>query len=247
MTNEMIIHTEGIVLKTFDFRETSRIVTFFTKNHGKVKGVMKGVRKDPGKFGSSVDKFSVNDIVYYQYSRSDLHLISQCDLTQYFFSIRQDYKRNMAANYMLELVDTVMPSEHPNKKVYRLMLDYLQELETTEDIDKLVHIFQIKILLLSGFRPHVEACVKCRKTIGGKARFSLKSGGLICPECPTHETDFTTISKGTIASMLHIEQNEWLKSLRLGLTKTVRKELKYILNNFLVYHLGRKIKTAKYL
>lgn len=243
----MIIQTEGIVLKTFDFRETSRIGTFFTKNYGKVKGVLKGVRKDSKKFGSSIDKFSVNDIVYYEYRRSDLHLISQCDLKQFFFSIRQNYKRNVAANYMLELVDIVMPAEHPNRKVYRLMLNYLESLETVEDIDKLVHIFQIKILLLSGFRPHIDACVKCHKQIDGGARFSLRAGGLICVCCPTTETNFMTISRGTVASMLHIEQNEWSKSLRLGLTKTVRKELKYILNNFLVYHLGRKIKSAKYL
>lgn len=243
----MIVHTEGIVLKTFDLRETSRVATFFTRDHGKMKGVLKGIRKDPGKFGSSVDKFSVNDIVYYQYTRSDLHLVSQCDLMQFYFAIRQDYRRNIAAHYMLELVDTVMPPEHPNKKVYRLMLDYLRGLETTADIDKLVHIFQIKILSLSGFRPHVDACVKCRRKIRGKAGFSLTAGGLICPQCPEGETNVIMISGGTIASILHLEQNDWTKSLRLGLTFTARKELKYILNNFLVYHLERKMKTAKYL
>jgi DNA repair protein RecO (recombination protein O) len=243
----MIVHTEGIVLKTFDFRETSRIATFFTKDHGKVKGVLKGIRKDFRKFGSSVDTFSVNDIVYYQYSRSDLHLISQCDLKQFFFSARQDYKKNVAANYTLELVDTVMPPEYPNRKVYSLMLDFLGSLEGAVDIDKLVHIFQIKVLLLSGFRPHIDACLKCRRKIEGRARFSMKSGGLICFECPTSETNFVMVSRGTVASMLHIEQSHWPASLRLGLTDTVRKELKYVLNNFLVYHLGRKIRSARYL
>ena len=243
----MIHSTEGIVLKTFDLRETSRIATFFTKDCGKIKGVLKGIRKDPRKFGSSIDKFSVNGMVYYEYRNSDLHLVSQCDLKQFYFTIRQDYKRNVAANYMLELVDTVMPLEHPNKRVYRLMLDYLGSLEAIDDIDRLVHIFQIKILLLSGFRPHVDACVKCHKKVLGKARFSLRAGGLICSYCPTTETNFTPISKGTIASMLHIEQSDWIKSLRLGLTRTARKELKYLLNNFLIYHLGKNIKSAKYL
>ncbi|MCK5082640.1 MAG: DNA repair protein RecO [Candidatus Omnitrophica bacterium] len=243
----MIQSTEGIVLKTFDLRETSRIAVFYTKDRGKVKGVLKGIRADSRKFGSSIDKFSVNGLVYYEYSRSDLHLISQCDLKQFYFMIRQDYKRNVAANYMLELVDTVMPPEHPNKRVYCLMLDYLASLETVEDIDKLVHIFQIKILLLSGFRPHIDACVKCRKKVDGKVRFSLRAGGLICAQCPTTETNFSMISRGTIASMLHIEQSDWSKSLRLGLTNTARKELKYILNNFLIYHLGKKIRSARYL
>lgn len=243
----MILKTEAIVLKTFDFRETSRIAIFFTKDYGKVKGVLKGIRKDPRKFGSHVEKFSVNDIVYYQYRRSDLHLISHCDLKQYSLAIRDDYRRNMAAHYALELIDIIMPAEQPSHKIYQLLFHYLGALETIRDVDKLVHFLQIKILLLSGFRPHIDTCVKCRKKVEKKARFSLSSGGLICGSCPTREMNLIPISNGTIASVIHIEQAPWEKSLRLGLTKTVKKELKYILNKFLVYHLERKIRTEAYL
>ncbi|MBF0521599.1 MAG: DNA repair protein RecO [Candidatus Omnitrophica bacterium] len=243
----MIIKTEAIVLKAFDYRETSRIARFFTKDYGKVSGVLKGIRKDPKKFGSHVDKFSVNDIVYYQYRNSDLHLISQCDLKQFFFPIRQDYKRSLAANYSLELVDVIMPTEQKNVEIYQLMLDYFKNLETVKDVDKLVHIFQIKVLLGSGFRPHIDSCVRCERKVHDHVRFSLSLGGLVCPNCPTTEAHVTAISQGTISSMLHIEQGDWPQCLRLGLTDLVRKELKYLLNNFLVYHLGKRIKTAKYL
>jgi DNA repair protein RecO (recombination protein O) len=243
----MIVKTEGIVLRNYDYRETSKIASFYTWDHGKMRGVLKGIRKDPRKFGSHVDKFSVNDIVYYQYRKTDLHLISQCDLKQFFFPVRQDYKRNLAANYITELVDAVMPVEQPNQPVYTLMLQALNALETIQDISKLVYIFQIKILALSGFSPHIDACVKCNRPISGKVRFSLRSGGLICPSCPTQEQSFTLISRGTIATMLYVERNKWEKSLKLGMTKTVKKELKYILNHFLVYHLEKRIKSAKYL
>ena len=243
----MIVQTEGIVLKSFDFRETSRIVTFFTLHHGKVKGVLKGIRKDLKKFGSHVDKFSVNDMVYYHYSRSDLHLVSQCDLKQFFFVLRQDYKKNLAASYAMELVDMVMPAEQANKKIYQLLLEYLNSLERLSDIDKLVHLFQIKILQLSGFSPHLDSCVKCERKIKGRMRFSMKEGGLVCPECSTGDAHFTLISQGAVASILHIEQNSWDKCLRLGLTTAVKKELKFTLNNFLVFHLERQLKSAKYL
>ena len=107
----MIVKTEAIVLKSFDFRETSRIATFFTRDYGKVSGVLKGIRKDYRKFGSSVERFSVNDIVYYQYRNSDLHLISQCDLKAFFYPVRQDLKKSLAASYISELVNLVMPVE----------------------------------------------------------------------------------------------------------------------------------------
>lgn len=243
----MINKTEGFVLKSFDFRETSKIVTFFTKEHGKLKGVMKGIRKDSRKFGSNVDKFSKNEIVYYEYRRSELHLISQCDLKCYYFPIRQDYQKNLAANYVLELVDAIMQVEEQNEHVYQLLENFLESLETAKEINKLIYAFQVKILLLSGFKPHLDSCVVTGQKITGRARFSVKLGGLVSPDVKTDDRTFHVISRGTINYITHIEQVDWKLSMRVGLTPSAHQELKFILNNFLVYHLEKKIKAAKYL
>lgn len=243
----MIPKTEAIVLKSFDYRETSRIVTFFTKEQGKITGVMKGIRKDPKKFGSSVEKYSVNDLVYYHYKRSDLHLISQCDLKQYFFPIREDYERNVAANYALELVNKILPAEQVNAEVYQLLLLFLEQLQQEKDIEKLISLFQIKILQYSGFSPHLDSCVQCEKPVKGKVLFSMSSGGLVCSECTTMEKSFTIISQGSVSTIMHLERATWQECLRLGLATKVRAELKYVLNNFLEYHLEQPVKSSKYL
>ncbi len=242
----MIIKTQGIVLKSFDFRETSRIATFFTREQGKVSGVLKGIRKDHRKFGSSLERFSENDIVYYQYRNSDLHLISQCDLIRYFLAVRQDLKKSLAASYILELVYIVMPPEEVNKNVYQLMLDFLAALEETTDINQLVYIFQIKMLSYSGFRPHLDACLKCKREVSGTVKFSPQEGGLICLKCRSADPNIQMISQGTVSSILHVEKSDWAGCLRLKYSPFVQKELKYILNNFLVFHLGKKIRSAKY-
>src|SRR6185436_12398551 len=116
-----IVKTQAIVLKSFDFRETSRIATFFTKEFGKMSGILKGIRTDPKKFGSSLDRFSINDIVYYQHRNSDLHLVSHCDLRQFFFPVRQDLKKSLAASYILELINAIMPPEEKNEDIYQLI------------------------------------------------------------------------------------------------------------------------------
>ena len=243
----MILKTEAIVLKSFDFRETSRIATFFTKEYGKVSGVLKGIRTDHRKFGSSVDRFSVNDIVYYRYRNSDLHLISHCDLREFFYIVRQDLKKSVAASYILELVNLVMPTEEKNDLVYALMVNFLNDLQQFEDVSLLVHIFQIKILLYSGFKPHLDTCLKCKKKVNMTVRFSLKEGGLVCADCPLTDAAVHLISPGSVASLLYIEKNDWQNCLKLRLTEAVKNELKYMLNNFLVFHLGRKLRSAKYL
>ena len=243
----MIAKTEGIVLKSFDFRETSRIATFFTLDFGKVKGVLKGIRKDPGKFGSSVDRFSVNDLVFYQHRHSDIHLVSHCDMKEYFYLLRADLKKMTAASYVLELVDAVMPAEEENGEIYRLMQDFFKSLQTAHDAGKLVHAFQIKILSLSGFKPHLENCVRCPNMIHGLARFSLKHGGLLCPSCQGASGETVAISRGAVASILHIQKSPWPAVLRLALALSVRKELKYVLNHFLVFHLERHLRSARFL
>lgn len=243
----MILKTEAVVLKTFDFRETSKIVVFFSKDYGKIKGLLKGIRKDPRKFGSCVDKFSVNDLVYYAHRHSDLHLISQCDLKEFFLPVRRDIKRSLAAQYLLELVDAMMPAEQENTEVYGLLLDGLKSLEDIRDVNKLVHIFQIKMLQISGFKPHLDSCLACRNRILDRARFSARLGGLVCGSCQTTAHCASPISAGTIASILHIERSDWRQGLRLGLTAVIKKELKYILNNFLVFHLERQLKTTRFI
>ncbi|MEW5895848.1 MAG: DNA repair protein RecO [Candidatus Omnitrophota bacterium] len=243
-----IISTPAIVLKTYDFRETSRIAVFFTRDQGKVTGILKGIRKDPKKFGSSVENFSVNDIVYYQYRNSDIHLISHCDMRSFFYPIRQDFKKTMAASYVLELVNLMMPIEAENKNIYELMTCFFEDLQGIEDVERLIRLFQIKALSFSGFRPHLDTCIACNKKVHGKAWFGLKEGGLICILCGErlHQT-LHPISPGTISTILYVEKSPWKNCLRIHLTRNSRDELKYILNNFLVFHLGKKIKSAQYL
>lgn len=243
----MIAKTEGIVLKSFDFRETSRIATFFTRDFGKVKGVLKGIRKDPRKFSSSVDRFSVNEIVYYQYRNSDIHLISHCDMKNYYNGLRQDLKRMTAASYAAELIDTVMAPEEHNAEIYQLLQDFLKNLQTVEDINKLVHMFQIKILSLSGFRPHLESCVRCTAAITSATRFNLRLGGLVCLKCQDVSGEAMAISKGAVASIRHVQQTPWAHAMRLGLDEPIKKELKYVLNHFLVFHLERHLRSTRFL
>lgn len=243
-----IISTEGIVLRTVDLRETSKIAFFFTRQQGKVKGVLKGIRKDPRKFGTSLEKFTVNDIVYYQYRNTDIHLVSQCDMKQFFAPIREDSRRIMAADYAAELVNRVMPDEEKNEPVYDLMLEFYSSLKPGADIDSLVHMFQIKFLSFSGFRPHIDSCVVCGKGIGQeRPGFSMQKGGLVCQRCQGKDTALVPVTRGAVTSLLYIEDKPWKACLLLKMPPSIKQELRRILNNFLVFHLEKNIKSAKYL
>ena len=108
-------------------------------------------------------------------------------------------------------------------------------------------IFKIKMLSLSGFKPHFDSCVSCGDRILGQSKFSLSLGGLLCGKCCGKDMASRSIFRGTIASVLYIEKNNLKNNLNLGLNPQIKKELEIILNAFLNFHLERELKSQKVL
>lgn len=239
--------TQGLLLVRRDFRETSIIAEFFTKEFGKISGLLKGIRAQPDKFASNLEPFSLNEIIFYRKTHSALHLISQADKLDNFTRIRQSLEKTTMASFMMELVASVMQPEDKNEEIFNLSLSSLKELETNYNPNKITTIFKIKMLALSGFKPHLDSCVCCLDKIMGQSKFSLALGGLLCPRCMQKDLTARAIFRGTVATILHIERNDFRTSLNLGLNPIIKKELDLILNAFLNFHLGKELKSQKLL
>ena len=244
----MSIHkTEAIVLNRRDFRETSTIADFFTRDFGKISGLLKGIRDDPAKFATNLEIFSHNEIIFYRKRNSSLHLVSQADKMNNFDNIRQDIVRTGLGCFMMELLGAIMPQEDKNEDIFDLAMNCLRELEVTRNHDKIMTIFKIKMLSLSGFKPHLDSCVTCGGRVLGLSKFSLMLGGLLCPKCYPKDNTARSIFRGTVASILHIEKNDFRNNLNLGMNPQIKKELELILNAFLNFHLERELKSQKVL
>ncbi len=238
----MICSTPAFVLRSYDFRETSKIATFFTRDFGKVKGVLKGIRSDPRKFSSTLPTLSLNHIIFYKKRISEIHLVSQCDLIDDFALTRGDLRSFGFSHFVAELIDVVMPLEDTHKEVFGLVFDFLNSLKDNKLDTR--HIFEIKILALSGFKPHFDSCLVCDAKIVNKGFFSHARGGLLCSKCLFHDTRAESIMPGTISSILYIERSNWTSCQRLHMTVSVRKQLDKILETFVQFHIGRTLKTA---
>lgn len=242
-----IQRTEAIVIKTFDFRETSIIAEFFTRDFGRLRGILKGIRDDSKKFASTLEPFSYNEIIFYRKRNSELHLVSQCDLRDNFLQLRRDIKKIHLASFLMELTIALLAPEDKNEEVFELILLCLKSLSETSDPVKIINIAQIKILKLSGFKPHFDSCVLCDEDIQDEARFSSVFGGLLCHKCRFRDSEVHPVLEGTISSIQHIEKSNWPDTLRLNLSQPMKKELQEMLGGFLNFHLERKLKTARFL
>lgn len=240
-----ICKTQAFILKKSDFRETSFIVRFFSCDFGKISCLFKGVRDEPHKIASTLEPFSLNEVIFYQGAKNELHIASQCDTVDNCDKLRSDLHKVQAALNMLGLVDALMQPEEVNSAVFSLLRDCLGFLVQERDYEKLLCIFKIKILSLSGFQPHIDSCVSCSSAVdyNQRAYFSSARGGLLCQKCSALDKSSRPVYRGTIASLQFIQKNNLQESFRLGLNTIIRKELSSLLDIFLRYHLEKELKS----
>ncbi|MFQ5680552.1 MAG: DNA repair protein RecO [Candidatus Omnitrophota bacterium] len=232
-----ICRTEGVVVRRFDFGNTSLIAEFFTRGFGRISGILKGIRADPKKFASYPEIFSRQEIIFYPTRNSSLHLVSQCDIKDGFWGIRDNLERIEAAGVLVSLVRALFAPEDKNDAAFGLIVSCLNDLSSVRDAAKMVNIARIKLLRLSGFRPHFDSCVVCGADIRSRARFSAAFGGLLCPECLPRDRAARLVSPGTVASIRHIQIAPWEDSRRLFFSPTVNRELIGILQRFIDFHI----------
>lgn len=159
-------------------------LTCLTDRFGKLKGLIKGLRAQPNRYGSAMEPLTVNRIVFYDTRTSQLHLISQCDLVEPLEELQRDLDTARLAALCADLVEAVVPLEEPQTPIYRLLRHTLEHLALGGQDPAAVRAhFIARLLRLAGFQPQVDACTGCNRAIQPPAYWSARQGGLLCPGC----------------------------------------------------------------
>jgi DNA repair protein RecO (recombination protein O) len=240
--------TRAILLYKRDVRETSVIASFFTKDFGKIKGLIKSARGSGAKFGVYLHEFAEFDIVFYERPKSDTYMVTQCDLVEPFSEIAQDLDKRLKAFYALELVDkfTVLCDDNPN--IYKLLEWILQRMRAERFTEKALVVFRIMLLEYTGFLPQFDACIECGKNIEKRnAAFSLRLSGLLCQDCLKMDMQVIPLSRGAVASIKMIRRQGCEKLASAMITGALVSELSIMLHRLIDYHLGEHLKTLDFI
>jgi DNA repair protein RecO (recombination protein O) len=238
--------SEAILLSKKDIRETSAICVFYTRDFGKIKGLIKGVRGQEAKFGLYLQEFAKYDIVYYEKKKADTYLVTQCDLKDAYTEIAEDFQRRIKAYFIIELIDKFTPLDDKSAEIYGLLGWILGLLRSRSFIDRPVIIFQIKLLDLCGFLPQLDSCVSCSAKLSKDSCFSVRLSGLLCDVCRSQDIQALLISKGAIASINMIRQYSIRQLERINITNNITKELSSLLERYISFHLGEHLKTHEF-
>ncbi|MDP2912996.1 MAG: DNA repair protein RecO [Candidatus Omnitrophota bacterium] len=240
--------TEGILLRRQDLRETSLILTFYTRGFGKIKGIVRGVRGARAQYGGGAfEIFSLDEVVFYERKTGDIYNISQCDLVEFFNPIRESLERIAYAAYILELLDSVTILADKNSEVFELLLDSMALLSGEASAKRVARIFEIRLLGLLGLMPVLEICANCGKAICPAAKFSFRHGGLVCKDCLESDREAHPILPGTVKFIQYVRGSPFDKAARIKVSSRVGKELETILREFLDYHVERRLNTVEFL
>jgi DNA repair protein RecO (recombination protein O) len=177
--------TEAIVLRSMRFSEADRILHLYTEDRGRIGAIAKGLRKTKSRFGARLEPLSHVELMLHQ-GAGELQTITGVELLRSHHAAREDsYRLNVGligAEAMLRLFGEPEGNERAFGALARF-LDLLDELvprRSQPAVDALALSFQLKLLWLAGYLPHVTSCVECG--VGDLVGFSARAGGAVCSE-----------------------------------------------------------------
>ena len=151
--------SESIVLRTYPLREADLVVSFLTRDQGKLRGVANRARKLKSNFGSGLERLSHVEMAYNQRENRELVNLNSCELIHSQFQLAGEYAASVALDYFSEVSEQLLPPGEPDEKFFRLllaMLDYLRQ-EGDKGVWCAVTYFSLWAVRLSGFLPESEA------------------------------------------------------------------------------------------
>jgi DNA repair protein RecO (recombination protein O) len=165
---------EGIVLRKQPVTESSLIVTWYTRELGKLKTMAKGARRPKGPFQGKIDLFYRDEIVFLPSKRSDLHLLHDCFLEEPHKRLRESIGSLAAASYVCELVELATESEDPNAKLFDVLTTTLNALEIHRGRVAVIIWYELHLLAAVGWKPKWEARTGATRVLDSLAATNIE-------------------------------------------------------------------------
>ena len=259
----------GLIIRTTDFSETSRIVTMWTRELGKVRALAKGGRRLKSNFEVALDLLTLCDIVLIRKSSGSLDLLTEARVRERFPHLRDDLAALYAGYYVAELLGDLTSDHDAHPPAFDAAIDALRELGRPLPVGQafqsdcqagkldlrgeartltgvcLAH-FELVLLRELGYGPALDFCADCGESLtrSGLA-FSAAGGGVLCALCQPKHREKRPLAQATWLALQALQSagDRWRAVEEPG----VRSEIRNLLNHYVTYQLGRRPRLLPYL
>jgi DNA repair protein RecO (recombination protein O) len=246
--------SEGVVLRSLRYGEADRILHVFTKERGRLGVIAKGARRTRSRFGALLEQFSHVDLLLH-HGRGELATVTSADLVRSHHGLAASPYRIAVGSIGVEAMSRLFIEHDPNPKAFHALVRFLELLDGAADdtvsthlaeegiadprLDPLALSFQLKLLWLAGYLPHLESCAACGRAEPLVA-FSARAGGGVCADCETGAARVTAAGLSAVRTLLERP----LAGARLAaITPHALRDALGVIESLYEFHGGFRLRT----
>ncbi|MBA2564664.1 MAG: DNA repair protein RecO [Gemmatimonadetes bacterium] len=234
-----LLKTRGLVLRAYDYGDSSRIFRVYTRDAGAQSLLARGVKGSRSRLRGVLDLFNLVDVSFYRKAGRSLHVPREADLVESHAVLKRDLGRMLGFGAVVRLLQALALEEEANPEMFDLLIDTAAAFDradlAAEAIEPLRHYASWQVLARKGYAPEVDCCVACGSEAGGSPGFAVAEGGVVCGRCDARGRPLSRREYGALQLFLHGDG---------GLAAAWRfdggegRRLDRIREEFAVYHAG---------
>ncbi len=236
--------TEAVVLRSIRFSEADRILHLYTLERGRIGAIAKGVRKTKSRFGARLEPLSHVELMLHEGS-GELQTVTGAALIRSHHEARDESYRLEIGLIGAEAMLRLFAEPEANQKAFTALTRFLDALDRAPvspagrpPLDSLALAFQLKLLWLSGYLPHVTSCVECGAA--DLVGFSPRAGGAVCAE---HAQGSLGLSPAGLAGIEQLLSAPLADVERIELTDRARRDALSVVTSSYEEHGGFRLRT----
>jgi len=236
--------TQAIVLRSMRFSEADRILHLYTAGRGRIGAIAKGVRKTKSRFGARLEPLSHVELLLHE-GRGELQTITGVDLLRSHHAIRESPYRLNAGLVGAEAMLRLFGEPEANERAFTALARFLDLLDDEPlddsgrfELDPLVLSFQLKLLWVAGYLPHLTNCVECGET--ALVGFSARAGGAVCPQ---HAAGSLQLSAEGLSAVEGLLSTPLADAVGAELTDRARRDGLAVITSSYEEHGGFRLRT----
>lgn len=238
----------GLVLHRLNLGEADKILTLYTREHGKLSAVAKGARKGNSRLSGATELYTKSRLLLA--TGRNLDIITQCEIADSYPRLRGDLERLTRATYVCELLNALSLERDASTstEIFDLTSAALSLMqEEAQWLDAPLHAWELRLLTLLGYAPGLEECAKCGASLGGAIGFSPSLGGALCSADRYRADDAFGITAETLATLQTLQTARTRELLTLHPAPRTMAEVDRALRWFLRFRSERPVKSADFL
>jgi DNA repair protein RecO (recombination protein O) len=237
--------TEAVVLRSLRLGEADRIVHLYTHERGRIGAVAKGIRKTKSRFGGRLEPLSHVALQLHQGS-GELQTVTGVDLVRAHNVVREDAYRLNVGLIGAEAMLRLFTEQEKNDRAFTALTRFLDVLDdwgtpaSRPALDPLALSFQLKLLWLSGYLPHLTSCAECGADEVPLIGYSPQAGGAVCRACANGSLPLTPAGIQGIETLL---ARPLAGAGEAGLSSRAARDALGVVTASYEYHGGFRLRT----